>query len=74
MQSLTPEQLAEASAGSDREGNCYRVVKQLVGEHATEIRRRYPNILRRVGGYNLDAFVDVSSAPGTPLPDSQTSA
>ena len=74
LQALTPEQLAEASAGSDREGNCYRVVKQLAGEHATEIRRRYPNILRRVGGYNLDAFVDVSSAPGTPLPDSQTSA
>ena len=28
---------------------------------ATEIDRRFPKILRRVGGYNLDAFVDPSA-------------
>ena len=28
------------------------------GDHAAEIERRYPKVLRRVGGYNLDAFVD----------------
>ena len=28
--------------------------------HAAEIDRRYPKILRRVGGYNLDEFVDSS--------------
>ncbi len=26
-------------------------------EHADEIERRYPKVLRRVGGYNLDEFV-----------------
>ena len=26
--------------------------------HAGEIERRFPKVLRRVGGYNLDAFVD----------------
>ena len=29
-------------------------------EHAEEIDRRYPKILRRVGGYNLDEFADPS--------------
>ena len=28
--------------------------------HAAEIERRFPKVLRRVGGYNLDAFVDPS--------------
>ena len=30
--------------------------------HAAEIERRFPKVLRRVGGYNLDAFVDPSRA------------
>jgi FAD/FMN-containing dehydrogenase/Fe-S oxidoreductase len=41
----------------DLEGSCYRVVRRLAEEHAGEIERRYPKILRRVGGFNLDAFV-----------------
>jgi FAD/FMN-containing dehydrogenase/Fe-S oxidoreductase len=40
----------------DREGECYRAVRRLAAEHAGEIERRYPRILRRVGGYNLDRF------------------
>ncbi|MBX6314292.1 MAG: FAD-binding protein [Isosphaeraceae bacterium] len=40
----------------DREGEGYRVLRRLAAEHAEEIERRYPKILRRVGGYNLDAF------------------
>ena len=30
----------------------------LAEEHAAEIDRRYPKVLRRVGGYNLDEFTD----------------
>jgi len=41
----------------DLEGAAYRAVRRLAKEHADEIERRYPKILRRVGGYNLDAFV-----------------
>jgi FAD/FMN-containing dehydrogenase/Fe-S oxidoreductase len=41
----------------DLEGDCYRVVRRLANEHADEIHRRFPKILRRVGGYNLDEFV-----------------
>ena len=43
-------------AQEDLEGACYRAVRRLAAEHAEEIERRYPKILRRVGGYNLDAF------------------
>ena len=31
--------------------------RRLAAEHAEEIDRRFPKILRRVGGYNLDEFV-----------------
>ncbi|MEJ2291958.1 MAG: FAD-linked oxidase C-terminal domain-containing protein, partial [Deinococcales bacterium] len=40
----------------DREGELYRTVHRVVTEHADEIAARYPKIMRRVGGYNLDEF------------------
>jgi FAD/FMN-containing dehydrogenase/Fe-S oxidoreductase len=45
-------------AGDTLEAACYRTVLGLAREHATEIDRRYPKILRHVGGYNLDEFTD----------------
>jgi FAD/FMN-containing dehydrogenase/Fe-S oxidoreductase len=49
----------------DREGECYGVVRRLATEHAEEIYRRYPRILRRVGGYNLDLFCPGPLDPGS---------
>ncbi|MBI4574613.1 MAG: anaerobic glycerol-3-phosphate dehydrogenase subunit C [candidate division NC10 bacterium] len=40
------------------EGDCYRVIQRLAATHRDEIRQRYPKIMRRVGGYALDEFVD----------------
>ena len=40
------------------EAACYRAVRRHCRDCAGEIERRYPKVLRRVGGYNLDAFVD----------------
>ncbi len=52
------ERELEAKCGQQGlEGNCYQVVRRLAQEHSQEIERRYPKILRRVGGYNLDRFV-----------------
>jgi FAD/FMN-containing dehydrogenase/Fe-S oxidoreductase len=48
--------------GDSLEAACYRTVLRLACENADEIDRRYPKILRRVGGYNLDEFVN---SPGT---------
>ena len=55
---LTPVELATARAGTGIEARAYDVVPRLAADHRDEIARRFPKILRRVGGYNLDAFVD----------------
>jgi FAD/FMN-containing dehydrogenase/Fe-S oxidoreductase len=55
--------LDDASAADSLEGSGYRTVRRLAQECAVEIERRFPKVLRRVGGYNLDAFVD----PAAPL-------
>jgi Fe-S oxidoreductase/FAD/FMN-containing dehydrogenase len=47
----------------DLEGACYRHVRRSVAEHAGEIERRYPKILRRVGGYDLHSL----SRPSSPF-------
>ncbi len=54
------DSLDSKCAQTDLEGQCYRVVRQLAGEHSEEIERRYPKIMRRVGGYNLDDFASAS--------------
>ena len=54
---LDQVELEEKSGRQDQEGACYRAVRRLAEEHADEIDRRFPKILRRVGGYNLDRFV-----------------
>ncbi|MBI2002252.1 MAG: FAD-binding oxidoreductase, partial [candidate division NC10 bacterium] len=40
------------------EGDLYRVIQRLATTHREEIRKRYPKIMRRVGGYALDEFVN----------------
>lgn len=39
------------------EGELYRRLPQIVEENRKEILAKYPRLLRRVSGYNLDAFV-----------------
>ncbi len=46
--------------GKSLEAACYRIVLRLASEHREEIKRRYPKVLRRVAGYNLDEFTDAS--------------
>jgi FAD/FMN-containing dehydrogenase/Fe-S oxidoreductase len=55
---LSGAELAEACQGDSLEASCYREVRRIAAESADEVRRRYPKILRRVGGYNLDDFVN----------------
>ena len=57
LRPLRARELDAACAATTREGECYRTIRRLAARHAAEIDRRYPKILRRVGGYNLDAFV-----------------
>ena len=65
---LTGEALRSKLAQQDVEGEAYRTVQRLGSELETEIRERYPRILRRVGGYNLDEFIPEDKAAGTRKP------
>ncbi|MDQ2901056.1 MAG: FAD-binding oxidoreductase, partial [Acidobacteriota bacterium] len=49
-------------AGDSLEAACYSAVLRLASEHAEEIERRFPKILRRVGGYNLNEFTPPAKA------------
>lgn len=53
---LPEAEYARTLADPGREGEIYRTLRDLVTLHAGEIDRRYPKLLRRVSGYNLDAL------------------
>lgn len=56
-QACSPHEWQARCRRPGREGELYRGVRRLVEEHADEIRARFPRVLRRVSGYNLDEFV-----------------
>ena len=55
---LTATELDAASAGDSLAAGCYRTVRDTAARCRDEIDKRFPKVLRRVGGYNLDEFVD----------------
>ncbi|MFC2125379.1 FAD-binding and (Fe-S)-binding domain-containing protein [Bacteroidota bacterium] len=57
LKACNPEQYAEKESQSDREGELYKGFKEVIENNREEIERRYPKVMRRVGGYNLDEFV-----------------
>lgn len=54
---LTAEEFAAKQTLPTLEGKIYREFPQLVRDHERDIIARYPRVLRRVSGYNLDAFL-----------------
>ncbi|WP_162834448.1 FAD-binding oxidoreductase, partial [Amycolatopsis circi] len=51
------EEYAEIEHHGDRRAAIYRQLRRLRDEYADEIRRRFPDIPRRVSGYNLDSLL-----------------
>lgn len=51
-------------AGDGREAELYRGVRDLIDANRGEIAERYPKVMRRVSGYNLDEFVDGAGYTG----------
>ncbi|MCY3773825.1 MAG: anaerobic glycerol-3-phosphate dehydrogenase subunit C [Gemmatimonadetes bacterium] len=47
----------EKAALGGLEGRIYREIRRIAHENRDEIEARYPRIMRRVGGYNLDEFI-----------------
>ena len=60
---VAPSELDERTRRPGIEGRAYGEVRGVVDEFAEEIDRRYPKVMRRVSGYNLDALV----APEAPF-------
>lgn len=54
---LAPAELAQQQQRGDLLGHAYREVARIADENRAEIVARFPAILRRVSGYNLDEFV-----------------
>ncbi len=60
----TWQRVANGQAGLPRETELYRGFQEIIQQHADLIRQRYPPVLRRVSGYNLDEFVDGAGYTG----------
>src|SRR5574341_461583 len=54
LKDLAPGEVERKSKADTVEGRAYREVFRLADQHKKEIRARYPKIMRRVSGYNLD--------------------
>src|SRR5215510_6135579 len=57
LKDLSPEALADKCEGNSLENRVYREIARLAQQHKEEILARYPKIMRRVSGYNLDEFI-----------------
>jgi FAD/FMN-containing dehydrogenase/Fe-S oxidoreductase len=53
-QRLTAAEWQRRATGTHREAELYRDIARLIQENQHEIERRFPKLLRRVSGYNLD--------------------
>jgi FAD/FMN-containing dehydrogenase/Fe-S oxidoreductase len=58
LRPLSPHDLDALRHADTIEARACRDLPALASRSAAEIERRFPKVLRRVGGYNLDAFVD----------------
>ena len=56
FRALSDAELQEKLRLPGLEGSLYRTVCSVVREHEAEIDARFPKVMRRVGGYNLDEF------------------
>jgi FAD/FMN-containing dehydrogenase len=57
LRALDGAELAVKMTAGGVEGDAYRTVHRIVHEHEAEIRARTPKVMRRVGGYPLDALL-----------------
>ena len=57
LKDVSAESFETKSKVDTLEGRAYREIASLARDHRNEILSRYPKIMRRVSGYNLDEFV-----------------
>ena len=57
LKDLSPQAVESRRRADTLEGRAYREVLRLAEQHKNEVLERYPKIMRRVSGYNLDEFI-----------------
>jgi FAD/FMN-containing dehydrogenase/Fe-S oxidoreductase len=57
LKKCSSEEFNQKAAQQNREGEIYRSFKKIIEENKDQIKERFPKVMRRVGGYNLDEFV-----------------
>ena len=57
FRTLEAHELEAKLSGNGLEADIYRGVRRIAQDNLEEIKTRYPNIMRRVSGYNLDEFL-----------------
>ena len=67
FKSLDNRQLAAKLSGDGLEAHAYRELTRIAERDHEDILSRYPKIMRRVSGYNLDEFLDTSVDMGKPF-------
>ena len=58
MGEMSGREYDNASREDSRQGKILSDLKQIIDENREEIDKRYPKVMRRVQGYNLDSFTD----------------
>ena len=67
VEPISLDELEAKQHGDSRESHIYREICRIASENEDEVRQRFPRVLRRVAGYNLDEFVaDAGSKDLTP--------
>ncbi|MCB9041935.1 MAG: FAD-binding protein [Lewinellaceae bacterium] len=56
LKNESPEGYQKKEEQQDREGEIYRQFRKVIQSNETEILARFPKVMRRVQGYNLDEF------------------
>ncbi|MHC4541730.1 MAG: FAD-binding and (Fe-S)-binding domain-containing protein, partial [Planctomycetota bacterium] len=61
LEELSPaeyDRRAESGGPNAREAEIFAGFKKIIEANSSEIEKRFPKVMRRVNGYNLDAFVN----------------
>ncbi len=66
---LSPDELDAICSRADEIGKIHRTVRDVARDHRDAIAEKFPHILRRVSGYNLDEFIPGLSVRAEGWPD-----
>jgi len=61
LENLTKEAVSAKANDNSREGKIYQEFSNIVNNNAEEIEKRFPKVMRRVQGYNLDEFINTEN-------------